>query len=118
MGKGERLDRHIRRIRKGESMNYLVIGEHKFNSSDSWKEHLVFSSDKELTDEELERKFYMHWVYKFPENSDNTKDWTEQEYIEFFQENDGDAVVDYILKTEESIPTLEFTDQLVIFGGG
>jgi len=26
-------------------MNYLVIGEHKFNSSDSWKEHLVFSSD-------------------------------------------------------------------------
>ena len=99
-------------------MNYLVIGEHKFNSSDSWKEHLVFSSDKELTDEELERKFYMHWVYKFPEDSDNTEDWTEQDYIEFFQEKDGDAFVDYILKTEESIPTLEFTDQLIICGGG
>ena len=99
-------------------MNYLVIGEHKFNSSDSWKEHLVFSSDKELTDEELERKFYMHWVYKFPEDSDNTEDWTEQDYIEFFQENDGDAFVDYILETEESIPTLEITDPLVIRGGG
>ena len=99
-------------------MNYLVIGEHKFNSSDSWKEHLVFSSDKELTDEELERKFYMHWVYKFPEDSDNTEDWTEKDYIEFFQENDGDAVVDYILKTEESIPTLEITDQLAMHGGG
>jgi len=74
-------------------MNYLVIGEHKFNSSDSWKEHLVFSSD-------------------------NTEDWTEKDYIEFFQENDGDAVVDYILKTEESIPTLEITDPLVSRGGG
>ena len=98
-------------------MNYLVIGEHKFNSSDSWKEHLVFSSDKELTDEELERKFYMHWVYKFSED-DYEADWNEKDHIEFFQENDGDAVVDYILKTEESIPTLEITDQLAMHGGG
>ena len=99
-------------------MNYLVIGEHKYNSANSWKEHLVFSSDKELTDEELERKFYMHWVYKFSEDADDTRDWDEKDHIEFFQENDGDAVVDYILKTEESIPTLEITDQLVICGGG
>ena len=99
-------------------MNYLVIGQHKYNSADSWKEHLVFSSDTELTTEELERKFYMHWVYKFPEDSDNTEGWTEEEYIEFFQENDGDALVDYILKTEESIPTLEMTDSLASCGGG
>ena len=98
-------------------MNYLVIGEHKFNSSDSWKEHLVFSSDKELTNEELERKFYMHWVYKFSED-DYEADWDEKDHIEFFKENDGDAAVDYILKTEKSIPTLEMTDFLVSRGGG
>ena len=51
-------------------MNYLVVGQHRYNSADSWREHLVFSSDKELTDEELERKFYMHWVYKFSEECD------------------------------------------------
>jgi|TARA_B100001175_G_scaffold140662_1_gene119400 sulfite reductase beta subunit-like hemoprotein len=99
-------------------MNYLVIGEHKHDSSYSWKEYLVFSSDEELTDKELERKFYMHWVYKFSEDEDDTEDWKEKDHIEFFQENDGDAVVDYILKTEESIPTLEFTDQLILCGGG
>jgi len=99
-------------------MNYLVIGQHRYDSSDSWKEHLVFSSDEELTHEELEEKFYMHWVYKFSEDADDTEDWDEDDHIEFFEENDGDAFVDYILKTEESIPTLEMTDFLVSHGGG
>ena len=104
-------------------MNYLVVGQHKFNSADSWREHLVFSSEKELTDEELERKFYMHWVYKFFEDDltfteEDRRNWSEQDYIETFQENDGDAFVDYILKSEETIPTLEMTDCLASYGGG
>lgn len=105
-------------------MNYLVVGQHKFNSAESWREHLVFSSDKELTDEELERKFYMHWVYKFFENmkstftEEDTKNWTEKDYIETFEENDGDAIVDYILKSEEPIPTLKMTNCLASYGGG
>ena len=69
-------------------MNYLVVGQHRYNSADSWREHLVFSSNKELTDEELERKFYMYWVYKFSEECDGAEDgWTEDDYIEFFEEN-------------------------------
>jgi len=104
-------------------MNYLVVGQHKFNSADSWREHLVFSSDKELTDKELERKFYMYWVYKFFEDDltfteEDRKNWTEQDYIETFQENDGDAIVDYILKTKESIPHFVITDCLASSGGG
>ena len=99
-------------------MNYLVIGEHKYNSANSWKEHLVFSSDEELTDKELERKFYMHWVYKFSEDADDTEDWDEDDHIEFFEENDGDAFVDYVLKTEKSIPEFDITDQLAMHGGG
>ena len=100
-------------------MNYLVVGQHKYNSADSWREYLIFSSDKELTDEELERKFYMHWVYKFSEECDGAEDgWTEDDYIEFFEENDGDAIVDYILKTKESIPSFEITDSLASSGGG
>ena len=100
-------------------MNYLVVGQHKYNSADSWREHLIFSSEKELTDEELEKKFYMHWVYKFSEECDGAEDgWTEDDYIEFFEENDGDAIVDYILKTEEPIPSFEITDSLASSGGG
>lgn len=104
-------------------MNYLVVGQHKFNSADSWREHLIFSSDKELTDEELERKFYMHYVYKFFEDDftftpEDRKGWSEEDYIDTFQENDGDAIVDYILKTEEPIPTFEITDILASSGGG
>ena len=104
-------------------MNYLVVGQHKFNSAESWREHLVFSSDKELTDKELERKFYMHWVYKFFEDDftftkEDKKNWTEDYYIKIFEENDGDAFVDYILKSEQPIPTLEMTDCLASYGGG
>lgn len=100
-------------------MNYLVVGQHRYNSADSWREYLIFSSDKELTDEELERKFYMHWVYKFSEECDGAEDdWTEDDYIEFFEENDGDAIVDYILKTKESIPDFEITNSLASSGGG
>ena len=104
-------------------MNYLVVGQHKFNSAESWREHLVFSSDKELTDKELEKNFCMHWVYKFFEDDftfteEDKKNWTEKDYIETFQENDGDAFVDYILKSEEPIPTLKMTDCLASYGGG
>ena len=104
-------------------MNYLVVGQHKYNSADSWREHLIFSSDKELTDAELEKKFYMHWVYKFFEDDfafspEDRKSWTEDDYIETFELNDGDAVVDYILQTEESIPSFKITNVLASSGGG
>ena len=98
-------------------MNYLVVGQHKFNSADSWREHLIFSSEKELTDEELERKFYMHYVYKFFEDDftftpEDRKSWSEEDYIDTFQENDGDAFVDYILVTDDSIPILKMENPL------
>ena len=104
-------------------MNYLVVGQHKFNTADSWREHLVFTSDEEFTDEQLERKFYFHWVYKFFEDDltfteEDRKNWTEQDYVETFQENDGDAFVDYILKSEQPIPPLEMTNCLASSGGG
>ena len=99
-------------------MNYLLIGQERDNSVDSWPKKLVVSSKKELTHTELNRIFYLKCVYKFSEDADDTEDWDEDDHIEFFEENDGDAFVDYILKTEESIPTLEMTDFLVSHGGG
>jgi len=85
-------------------MNYLLIGQERDNSVDSWPKKLVVSSKKELTHTELNRIFYLKCVYKFSEDADDTEDWDEDDHIEFFEENDGDAFVDYVLKTEESIP--------------
>ena len=84
-------------------MNYLLIGQQRDNSVDSWPKKLVVSSEKELTYAELDRIFYLKCVYEFTED-DREEDWNEDDHIEFFQENDGDAFVDYVLKTEESIP--------------
>ena len=94
-------------------MNYLIVGQHKYNSAESWATHLVIYSDQKLTESELEHRFYMHHVYKFSENEDDTEKLTEEDHIEFFQENDGDAFVDYILQTDKSIPILEIENPLI-----
>jgi len=87
-------------------MNYLLIGQQRDNSVDSWPKKLVVSSEKELTHKELDKIFYLKCVYEFTED-DCEKDWDENDHIEFFQENDGDAFVDYVLKTKESIPEFD-----------
>ena len=94
-------------------MNYLVVGQHKYNSAESWATHLVVYSDQKLTELDLKLRFYMHHVYKFYENEDDTEKWTAEDHIEFFQENDGDAFVDYILQTDKSIPILELENPLI-----
>ena len=94
-------------------MNYLIVGQHKYNSAESWATHLVVYSDQKLTESDLKHRFYMHHVYKFTDEEDNTEKWTAEDHIEFFEENDGDAFVDYILQTDKSIPILEIENPLI-----
>jgi len=57
----------------------------------------TFTSDSELTKEQLERMFLVaHWK-EFAENgeSESTDNWTEDDFQEFYEENDGIIEVDH-----------------------
>ena len=62
-------------------MNYLIVGQHKYNSAESWATHLVVYSEQKLTESDLEHRFYMHHVYKFTDEEDNTEKWTAEDHI-------------------------------------
>jgi len=89
-------------------MHYLVLGQESINdifSGDLSVVQRTFTSDSELTKEQLERMFLVaHWK-EFAEDgeSESTENWTADDYEEFFNENDGFVVVDHYYQSNSPI---------------
>ena len=65
----------------------------------------TFTSDSELTKEQLERMFLVaHWK-EFAElgESEPTDNWTEDDFQEFYEENDGMIEVDHFYQSNTPI---------------
>lgn len=84
-------------------MHYLVLAVE--STGDSVGTMIIvqrtFTSDTELTKDELERMFLVaHWK-EFAElgESEPTDNWTEDDFQEFYEENDGIIEVDHIFQS-------------------
>ena len=65
----------------------------------------TFTSDSELTKEQLERMFLVaHWK-EFAElgESEPTDNWTEDDFQQFYEENDGMIEVDHFYQSNTPI---------------
>ena len=88
-------------------MHYLVLAVE--STGDSYGTMIIvqrtFSSDTELTKDELERMFYVaHWK-EFAElsESESTDGWTDDDFQEFYEENDGIIDIDHIFQSNTPI---------------
>jgi len=85
-------------------MNYLVIGREGGTccGDESWENSIskVFSTDVELTKEELIEKFHKHVVLSFFEDgADET--WTDDDFEQAYEEENGWNCVDTIFKSKK-----------------
>ena len=83
-------------------MNYLVIGREGFDSDSQIKTSRVFSSDIELTKEELIQKWHNKAVLDFI-GSNAEPHWTSEDFEETYSEHDAWNWVDVIFKSEKPI---------------
>ena len=85
-------------------MNYLVIGREggTFCDDESWENSIskVFSSDVELTREELIEKFHQQAVLSFAEDG-AVETWTEDDFEQAYDEENNWNCVDIIFKSEK-----------------
>ena len=88
-------------------MHYLVLAVE--STGDSVGTMIIvqrtFSSDTKLTKAELERMFYVaHWK-EFAElgESEPTDGWTDDDFQEFYEENDGIIDIDHIFQSNTPI---------------
>ena len=82
------------------AMHYLVLATES-NETETWVVQRTFTSDFELTKEELEDKFLAaHWK-EFAEDgaAPIDEDWTTDDYEEFYKENDGVIFVDHFYQS-------------------
>ena len=82
-------------------MHYIVIATES-DETESWSVQRTFTSDTELTKDELERMFLVaHWK-EFAElgESEPTDNWTEDDCQTFFEENGGNIYVDHVYHTK------------------
>ena len=97
-------------------MNYLIIGKQRFSndfSGTEFTEKLIVKSYKELSDEELIKKFERHLVYEYTKegwDEEEYSTWTEEEHFDVYDENGNANHVDYIFKTTDTIPDLKEID--------
>ena len=97
-------------------MNYLILGKQVFGNNSSgteFTEKLIVKSDKELSDEELIKKFERHLVYEYTKegwDEEEYSTWTEEEHFDVYDENGNANHVDYIFKTTDTIPDLKEID--------
>jgi|9_EtaG_2_1085328.scaffolds.fasta_scaffold28208_2 hypothetical protein len=89
-------------------MHYLVLGQESINdifSGDLSVVQRIFTSNSELTKQQLERKFLVaHWKeYAEEAYSESTDNWTADDYEEFFNENNGFVVVDHFYQSNTPI---------------
>ena len=81
-------------------MHYLVLATES-NETETWVVQRTFTSDSELTKEQLEEKFLAaHWK-EFAEDgaAPIDEDWTTDDYEEFYKENDGIIFVDHFYQS-------------------
>ena len=81
-------------------MHYLVLATES-DETETWVVHRTFTSDSELTKEQLEEKFLAaHWK-EFAEDgaAPIDEDWTTDDYEEFYKENDGIIFVDHFYQS-------------------
>ena len=95
-------------------MHYLVLAVE--SSGDSvgtmYIVYRTFTSETELSKDELERMFYVaHWK-EFAElgESEPTDKWTEEDFQEFYEENDGIIDIDRIFKSTKPFNLEEVTE--------
>ena len=94
-------------------MNYLILGKQVFNnnlSGTKFTEKLIVKSDKDLSDEELIKKFERHLVLNYVKegwDEEEYSTWSEEEYFDVYDENGVANHVDYIFKTPDMIPNLK-----------
>ena len=78
-------------------MHYLVLATES-NETETWVVQRTFTSDSELTKEQLEHMFLVaHWKEFAEEGSapNEYKNWTTDDYEEFYTSNDGIIYVDH-----------------------
>ena len=81
-------------------MHYLVLATES-NETETWVVQRTFTSDSELTKEQLEDMFLVaHWK-EFAEDgaAPIDEDWTTDDYEEFYKENDGIIFVDHFYQS-------------------
>ena len=85
-------------------MHYLLLAT-ETNETETWVVQRTFTSDSELTKEQLERMFLVeHWK-EFTElgASEPTDNWTEDDFEEFYEENDHIIYVDHFYQSTTPI---------------
>ena len=88
-------------------MHYLVLAVESTGdfAGNMFIVQRTFTSDSELTKEQLERMFLVaHWK-EFAElgESEPTDNWTEDDFQEFYEENDGIIEVDHFYQSNTPI---------------
>ena len=81
-------------------MHYLVLATES-NETETWVVQRTFTSDSELTKEELEEKFLAaHWK-EFAEDgaAPIDEDWTTDDYEYFYKENERIIFVDHFYQS-------------------
>ena len=82
-------------------MHYLVLATES-DETESWSVQRTFTSDSELSKEELTQMFYVeHWKKEAEEGASEPIDnWTEEDYQTFYEENGGSIHVDHVYHTK------------------
>ena len=91
-------------------MHYLVLATES-NETETWVVQRTFTSDSELTKEQLEEKFLAaHWKEFAEEGSaPNADNWTIDDYEEFYTSNDGIIFVDHFYQSTTPLHLEEVT---------
>ena len=89
--------------------NYIVLATES-DETESWVVQRTFTSETELTYEQLQEKFLAsHWKEAAEDATEPTDDWTEDDFQDFYEENGGNIHVDHMFKSPTPIHLEEVT---------
>ena len=79
--------------------NYIVLATES-DETESWVVQRTFTSETELTYEQLQEKFLAsHWKEAAEDATEPTDDWTEDDFQNFYEENGGNIYVDHVFQS-------------------
>ena len=83
--------------------NYIVLATES-DETESWVVQRTFTSETELTYEQLQEKFLASHCKEAAEDAtEPTDDWTEDDFQDFYEENGGNIHVDHMFKSPTPI---------------
>ena len=82
-------------------MHYIVIATES-DETESWSVQRTFTSDSELSKEQLTQMFYVeHWKKEAEEGASEPIDnWTEEDFLNFYFETGCTIHVDHVYHTK------------------